>query len=249
MSNLEPLERIKIPSGEEVYVFNTCSSTMDVAWKLLEQGQLKERDSVLALTQEKGRGQWQRNWISPKGNLYVSMVLGEIRRWENLSSLFLGFLVRLSLQKMSVDIKLKWPNDLVFKEKKVGGILLEEKRQKLIAGIGINLKYTPFLGEQRCFPAGDLREVVGEVNVLSFWLALKRNLLFYLKQLGFLSAEELVQRLNECLAFKGRKVILEDGESKIEGTILGINHLGELLLLSKGKIRSFYSGSIIAFLD
>jgi BirA family biotin operon repressor/biotin-[acetyl-CoA-carboxylase] ligase len=244
MDNLVADKIKKLSTGQRIYVFQECSSTMEVGWHLLGKGELKELDSVLALRQFAGRGQWRRKWVSPPGNLYVSILFSALRKWEQLSSLFLGFLVQQSLANMGFFLSLKWPNDLIYKEKKVGGILLEERKDKLLAGIGLNLKQAPQL-EERIFPAGSLE--LPEVDVLEFWLKLKQHLLNLASTYFFEDSQVLIDRINQVLAFQGRKVVIEDGETRAEGILTGLGPKGELLVLEKGRIKTFFNGSVVAF--
>ena len=94
--------------------------------------------------QTKGRGRQGKEWSSPPGNISFSIAYLEDSS-EIPISLIAGVISKLAISKaLNVDeIKLKWPNDLIYKNKKIGGILVEKEIKgiyyKTIVGIGINL--------------------------------------------------------------------------------------------------------------
>jgi BirA family biotin operon repressor/biotin-[acetyl-CoA-carboxylase] ligase len=105
---------------------------------------------IIAGRQLSGKGRSGRIWESlSHGNLYVSFVLPPIDVNKLLPlNIVTGFAVADSLNDI-LNVKLKWPNDLVIKNKKLGGILLEtkftgNKLEKIVVGIGINVNQTSF---------------------------------------------------------------------------------------------------------
>ena len=99
----------------KVYHFPKVNSTFDKAKKL------EINSVVIADIQLKGKGRFKRNWSSQKGGIYLSIVL------ENLNPQYLTFIAAISAQKAIKDIYnlntiIKWPNDLLYKKKKLCGI-------------------------------------------------------------------------------------------------------------------------------
>ena len=140
------MERLK--NGCRILVYDTCGSTMDLMHDLARQGNAGPFDSVLAKIQTRGRGRMHKEWIAPEGNLNASMLFPEdlFRNSafsENLMPLLAGYAVTEVLSLKGVDTSIKWPNDIVFAEKKLGGILVEKKKEGVILGIGINIKTLP----------------------------------------------------------------------------------------------------------
>lgn len=125
--------------GRKIYRFETLSSTNDKAKELVE-----EKDVygivVVAKKQTRGRGQFERVWVSPKGGLYLSIILKPRLAVKDFSqiTLWAGRVLQKSLNKI-LKVDLKEPNDILVKEKKLAGILAEAKREKVILGIGINV--------------------------------------------------------------------------------------------------------------
>jgi len=129
--------------------FDRVTSTNDVAIKLIKKNIIKN-NIIIAKTQTKGKGTMGKKWISRKGNIFVSIFFDvtstkiKIEEFTILNS----YLIKNILKKYSnSEIKIKWPNDLLIKKKKVCGILqevLEHKRKKyLVVGIGINTFFAP----------------------------------------------------------------------------------------------------------
>jgi BirA family biotin operon repressor/biotin-[acetyl-CoA-carboxylase] ligase len=93
---------------------------------------------IVADSMKSGRGRFKRRWIAPKGGLWFSIILQPKRNPFEYT-----FIACLSvLQSIQIG-EIKWPNDIIYKNKKVCGILSEMisdvDRQKLILGIGINV--------------------------------------------------------------------------------------------------------------
>jgi BirA family biotin operon repressor/biotin-[acetyl-CoA-carboxylase] ligase len=142
------MEIEQLKSGRRIFVYDTCGSTMDLMYELVRGKTADPYDSVLSKIQTRGRGQMQKEWIAPEGNLNASMLfpkdLFRKNGWpENLMPLLAGYAVTEVLALCGVDTKIKWPNDIVFMEKKLGGILVEKKSQGYILGVGINIKTRP----------------------------------------------------------------------------------------------------------
>ncbi len=128
---------------------------------------------VVADHQTAGRGRMDRRWEAPPGTaLLVSFVLEP----RPLLSLALGVA---AAQACGPDVRLKWPNDLLLEDRKLGGILVETTPQKAVCGIGINLTWAPegaaMLGTPRDELLGRLRDEVAawtgapDVAVLGRW--------------------------------------------------------------------------------
>lgn len=117
---------------------------------------------VTADHQTGGRGRHGRIWESVKGNLYLSVVLPDFKDKNPYLAFVIGVAVADALSEFGV--RLKWPNDVLLEGKKIGGILLEQAPDKLIAGIGVNVVGHP-LG-QMAYPVGDLGGRVSKLRVM-----------------------------------------------------------------------------------
>jgi len=123
----------KIISGEKVYFFDEVDSTMSIANEFIKEG---KKGIIVASIQKQGKGRYGRKWISEKGGLYFSII-------EDLDCEFLSEIATVSLietlMEFGINCKIKFPNDIIYRSKKISGILIEKKGNKYILGIGVNI--------------------------------------------------------------------------------------------------------------
>ena len=124
------------------YFYQKIDSTNEEAKRLL-----RKRKSppfyIVAEEQTQGKGQQGRKWISQKGGLYISIVLGE--EYDIHTALLSATLsVQKLLSSYVSDIKIRFPNDLITKNKKIAGILIEKGNNFTIFGIGVNVNQKIF---------------------------------------------------------------------------------------------------------
>lgn len=128
--------------------FPEVESTNELAFKLIKENRAFNNFIITADSQTKGRGRQDRNWISPVGNLYLSLILQfednkRITDYSFLTACAIGE----TLRSYQIETKYKWPNDIILNEKKLAGILLQcEKINNvfnLIIGVGLNLTSSP----------------------------------------------------------------------------------------------------------
>ena len=225
----------------DIRYFESVGSTMDIARDEAASG-AAEGLVIQAGEQVSGRGRRGNQWISPKGNLYQSILLRPERpraEWGQLS-----FVIAVALLKSLEEIKchetinLKWPNDVLVQEKKISGILLEAGDGYIIPGIGVNIEHAP---EDRS-KISDF----SNISVDGF-----RDL--FLDQIGryydLWQAEGFAQIRDLWLshAYKMDQVIQARLPNVIyEGVFKGIDAQGNLLLQEKdGSLRTVHSGEIL----
>ncbi len=113
--------------GEKVYYFEKVTSTMDIARKLAEKGE-PEGSVVIAEKQVAGRGRFRRKWYSPAGGIFFSLILRPGILPEEVGKINLLAAVSLAetLKELyALPAKIKWPNDVLVRGKKISGILIE----------------------------------------------------------------------------------------------------------------------------
>ena len=140
--SVKPAQTTSLPFS--LHLFDTLPSTNQKLWQLLEQG-AKPGTVVIATEQTAGQGQWGRQWSSPTGGLYLSMALAPNLPAQQSHELTLSSAwgIATTLRDRGIPVSLKWPNDLILNQRKLGGILTQTKvRQGKIAlavvGVGIN---------------------------------------------------------------------------------------------------------------
>ena len=246
-----------------LFVLGTVTSTFDALWYLKKHVALPAWTGLLASAQMQGRGQMRRNWSSPRGNMYLSLLLPENPLFQHEgSAIVVGYMVAKALRSLGHDVYLKWPNDIVTADlRKVGGILLEERDGVVMAGIGINLACAPEPAELRnehCLPA-DVLSASGSIE--------KKNVESFLHQSPFLLCKELVNSLiveyiyalstmdfdavmleaNTLLALKDSRVqIVEEATHFTTGVCQGLAPSGALLVQGDdGLSHTITSGSVL----
>ncbi|QUS35507.1 biotin--[acetyl-CoA-carboxylase] ligase [Falsirhodobacter algicola] len=124
---------------------------------------------VVAEEQTAGRGRRGRNWVSPRGNFYGSLILEPDLPPERTA--LLSFAAALALRDACVAVtgmegifRLKWPNDVLLNGRKLSGILLERRHDRLAIGMGVNLIGAPPAEavETRALPPTSLLEETGQ---------------------------------------------------------------------------------------
>ncbi len=226
-------------TGRIVYIFGHSVSSLDVGWHLVERDCLSPWGSVLAASQWDGRGQLRRAWASPAGNIYATLRIpwppGEKALSKDLAAMATAYAIIRSFEQMGIKPELKWPNDLLLNGK-IGGILIEERRKILLAGIGINIAYAPdtvCTADQR---TARLSHLLPGKGPLSVWLELSQGIRScFTRELAGLNQDAVIARMDSVLAWKGKQVRIVDKENKssprgVPGRLLGLAPTGELRL-------------------
>ena len=114
--------------GQNVLYYPSVTSTNDIA---RQQALLKapEGTAVIADRQTTGRGRLKREWVSPQGNIAVTVVLYPARTNLAYLTMLAALAVLYTIEKATgLHCQLKWPNDVLINNKKVCGILLQSLR-------------------------------------------------------------------------------------------------------------------------
>ncbi|MDU1059510.1 MAG: bifunctional biotin--[acetyl-CoA-carboxylase] ligase/biotin operon repressor BirA [Leclercia adecarboxylata] len=215
--------------------------------------ELKSGDSCVAEYQQAGRGRRGRKWFSPFGaNLYLSMYwrLEQGPAAAIGLSLVIGIVLAEVLQSLGAeDVRVKWPNDLYLKDRKLAGILVELTGKtgdaaQIVMGAGINLV-------MRNVQADDINQ--GWINLQEAGIVIDRNVLAVqvinelCHSLRIFEQEGLtpfLPRWEKLDNFVHRPVKLIIGDKEIYGTSRGINEQGALLLEQDGVIKPWVGGEI-----
>jgi BirA family biotin operon repressor/biotin-[acetyl-CoA-carboxylase] ligase len=216
-------------------------------------GELSSGDACVAEYQQAGRGRRGRKWFSPFGsNLYLSMYwkLDQGPAAAMGLSLVIGIVMAEVLQRLGAeDVRVKWPNDLYLKDRKLAGILVELTGKtgdaaQLVIGAGINLRMRE--------PEADTINQ-GWINLQEAGVNIDRNELtaMLLKELraALLHFEKeglapFISRWRGLDNFLDRPVKLLIGDQEIHGIERGIDQQGALLLEQDGIIKPYIGGEI-----
>jgi len=233
-----------------ICVAGRCSSSLDLAWALMDEGEIRIWDSVLCLEQWAGRGQLRRAWVSPAGNIYAAWYWPALpAKWKPQSSILAGYIFARVLAELGAEIKIKWPNDLLFQGKKVGGVLVEEKKDKVVVGFGLNIVSSPdrmSLRDDTFVEAGDLSRVFGDSDPIMLWGKLVyKSYNWYMHILSHYTLGQFACAVTKLLAYFGQEVAVGWGKDIKYGQVVGVDMDGSLLLKNGQKLIRVSSGSII----
>ncbi|NCO84194.1 MAG: biotin--[acetyl-CoA-carboxylase] ligase [Nitrospirae bacterium CG22_combo_CG10-13_8_21_14_all_44_11] len=135
--------------GKEIIFHESLDSTNTLAMELAEKG-LPHGTVVIADRQLKGKGRLGRTWFSPpQGNIYMSVIVRPEIEPKDATLLTIMSAIscaRAIRNSTGLEVKIKWPNDLMVSERKLGGILTEMKSGQdriVFAVIGIGINVTP----------------------------------------------------------------------------------------------------------
>jgi BirA family biotin operon repressor/biotin-[acetyl-CoA-carboxylase] ligase len=238
-----------LPPGYRLIARDVVGSTNDEARALIAAGAAKGA-VVWAESQTAGRGRHGREWISPPGNLYCSVIIRPEVEPARLPEI--AFVAALATRDAVADVlppdipvELKWPNDVLVAGRKVAGILVEaeklpdEARTALIVGIGINIVSAP---RETSHPATCLSAVTRAPRVSRLLASLVATLDRRASQWarsGFVAIrDEWLRR-----AYKvGAQVAAANG---VTGAFAGIDETGALIIaLTNGERHRLVSGSV-----
>jgi BirA family biotin operon repressor/biotin-[acetyl-CoA-carboxylase] ligase len=149
----------------DILYFPKLDSTNNKALEFLESG-ADEGLVIVADHQTAGRGRFGRRWVSDLGNLFASITLRPNKPLQNLSeiafvaAIAIGTALKEYLNDTPINLKYKWPNDILINSQKVAGILIESYSSGIqnipegcIVGMGVNIVSHP---DFTVFPSNNL---------------------------------------------------------------------------------------------
>ncbi len=213
-------------------------STNNYAMRMVHEGMAHHGTAVFAHTQNGGKGQRGRQWISEaNNNLALSVVIEPIElsppQLFFLSKTIAVATCKLINKYVDGEAKIKWPNDIYWRDRKAAGILIENvlmgsQWKFAIAGIGINVNQTHF--KQLDSKAVSLKQITGKAF----------QPLTLAKELCVLTHEELSllhtnwqlvkDDYHTHLYKRNEKVKLKKGSRVFEATVIGVTDTGQLIV-------------------
>ncbi|WP_353238078.1 biotin--[acetyl-CoA-carboxylase] ligase [Limnohabitans sp.] len=200
-----------------------------------------EATLLVAERQTAGRGRQGRVWQSHAGDsltFSISLALSP-QDWSGLS-----LAVGLSLaESLHPDVRLKWPNDLWFEDRKLGGILVEAAsmggRSQVVVGVGLNIRPRPSEGLSTA-PAA-LSELLPDCSAADALARVASPLIQMLLAFETSGFGLLQKRFEDRDALKGRRVHTSDGQ---QGLALGVSRGGALRLQTELGVQDIHSAEI-----
>ncbi|MCV0411732.1 biotin--[acetyl-CoA-carboxylase] ligase [Nitrosarchaeum sp.] len=243
--------------GKHMYYFDSVDSTQNHAMKIASEA--IHGTMIIAEKQTNGKGRIGRKWISPKGGIWLSIILHPkfdmslITLFPIASALALSNAIEKTL---NIKSELKWPNDITINGKKVAGMLVDasiesNKIENMILGVGINynvevkqiekiLKDTP-----NFYGVASLSEYNNTIKpvllVQSFLLELEE----IFNQLNKGDVKKIIRDWTKKSSTIGQNIELITEDEKIKGKALKIDNDGALVISSNKKNKRITSGDII----
>lgn len=209
---------------------------------------------VLAEMQTAGRGRRGKKWVSPFAqNIYLSLLWHFDDATLNLSgvSLAVGVAVINALKQLGINgLQLKWPNDIYYNGRKLGGILLELRGEAggdcdMVVGLGLNVSMSEQAGsgiEQAWTAIDAIADEKYSRNMLV--AAILTELLSCMRLYSQQGLTPFLEAWQAEDMLKDKPVTLLLHEHRREGIARGVNEQGALLFESDGKIEPLYAGEL-----
>jgi BirA family biotin operon repressor/biotin-[acetyl-CoA-carboxylase] ligase len=219
--------------GREIYYYDSLNSTMETAALMAKKGAV-EGTVIITGEQRAGRGRMKRQWLSPKGNVALSLILKPQMEKLPYMIMIASMAVCKSIeQSTGLQTDIKWPNDILVKERKVSGILIQSNLKGMesvytIIGIGINVCLNPSEHKEISATATSLKYELGrEVSRLKLLRQLMVDLEhYYLEE----KTRTVYEEWRAKLATLGRNVEISIDGRVHRGTAESVDEDGSLLL-------------------
>jgi BirA family biotin operon repressor/biotin-[acetyl-CoA-carboxylase] ligase len=242
-----------VPSAK-VWHFESLPSTQSIMKDLAKKG-APEGSLVLGETQTAGRGRTARSWFSPPGKgLYFSLLLrphlppGHVQ----LLNLIAGVAVcRAIREEMSLSCNLKWPNDVLWENRKICGILSEaasdsDSIRYAVVGIGINVNtsredFSPEIREV----AISLREILGkDLSRKNLLLGTYKEFMKEYQIMTSQGAEAFLRSYRTFCSTLKRQISLTFQGATLHGWAEDVTEEGSLMVHTEGETKIFHSGDV-----
>jgi len=244
--------------GERVYYFDTIDSTQNFAIKIasnpIENGTL-----IISQKQTRGRGRFGRKWLSPHGGIWLSIVLqptfdiSVTTLFPIAASLALANAIEKTFQ---IDSKLKWPNDVTIKGKKVAGMLVDvsvesNKIEYLVLGVGINFQVNPKQLEKSLKKTENFYGIISLINKNENQspILLVQNFLNELENVIELLNQEkrkiIIKNWTKRSSSVGKNITISTHSGKINGKAIKLDDDGALVIKNNKNTQRILAGDLI----
>lgn len=237
---LQQLLSAKGQFPEVVLLKTTTTSTNDDMREIAQKG--ISTGLVCSEQQTQGRGQHQRTWSSPEGNIYLSTLIQSQTALDGRLALEIALNILQMPSLHSLNLQVKWPNDLYSPQGKWGGILVEPlSSNQAIVGVGINLN-TP--------PVENADQAITSLHMLSLHQIDRLTLIAELYTAIQQAAQwfehgsyNLAERFNHHAIWINQPVEFEHTQGKVQGIFQGISNDGAVLIRTD-HTQTFYQGRL-----
>ena len=242
---LEGIKSLLKKNKFDFHFLNEVDSTMSKIKNLSSENNI----CLMANKQNQGIGRRGTKWISPKGNVYISLLLKNILDVNNhfFNTAYTSNIICEVIEKIcKVETKIKWPNDIIINDKKICGIISEiynKNNQMLInTGFGINIISSPEVND---YETTFVNEYNMNINNITFVYNLMEE---YLLNLNLLknNSDIIMKKYKSRLKFLKENIKLKlDNNNIKEGILYDLNYDGSILFKSNSGYKNIYNASII----
>jgi BirA family transcriptional regulator, biotin operon repressor / biotin---[acetyl-CoA-carboxylase] ligase len=239
---VEILETSFVGMQKPVYYRHAILSTQKTAISLAAKNSNSHGIVIIAEQQKRGRGRKKGSWISPKGGIWLSVVLKPSMTISRIT--LLPFAVALAVidaikKNTHLDAKLRWPNDITISGKKVAGILIDigmesEKVNYAVVGVGINANIDSSAISshlESTIPVTSISDELGHnTNMLYLTKELLERLEHYYLKLESSGFRTIIQLWKKNSDIFGHEVTVVRNNKIIQGIAADVNKDGSLLL-------------------
>lgn len=241
--------------GNKIIHFDSLDSTNTMAKELADKGQ-DHGSLIIGEEQTSGKGRLGRSWVSPKyKGIWMSFILRpQINPMliARITQVGAAAVVR-SGEEMDLDFKVKWPNDIIFNNKKICGILTEMSSELnqinyVVLGIGINANLDPEdFDEELLVKASSIKMESGKVVDRKELVGRIINNFEKLYN-SFMEDEKGLDSISICRKKSiliGKEVRVIKGGKTTEAKVIDLNDDGELLVEKRnGQVEKLFSGEV-----
>jgi BirA family biotin operon repressor/biotin-[acetyl-CoA-carboxylase] ligase len=230
--------------GKDKIIYRlTTDSTQNLAILLAEKNPNSDGIVIIAGEQKSGRGRQNRKWLSPKGGIWLSVVLRP--RISASKITLLPFAAALAVcdtikKTTQLDAKLRWPNDVTISGKKVAGILIDismeaERINYAVVGIGINANVDSSSAISSYLEKGikvtSLSDELGhKTNILDLTKVILERLEYYYMELKRCAPNTIIEEWKKNSDILYQKVAVTQNNRTIQGIAADVNDDGSLLV-------------------
>ncbi len=229
--------------GKDKIIYRlTTDSTQNLAILLAEKNPNSDGIVIIAGEQKSGRGRQNRKWLSPKGGIWLSVVLrprissSKITLLPFAAALAVCYAIKITTQ---LDAKLRWPNDVTISGKKVAGILIDisteaERINYAVVGIGINANVdssaiSSYL--EKGIKVTSLSDELGQkTNILDLTKVILERLEYYYIKLKRYAPHKIIEEWKKNSDILYHKVAVMQDNRIIQGIAADVNDDGSLLV-------------------
>ena len=239
--------------GRDIVLLPETVSTNTVAMEMAANG-AREGTVVIAEEQTGGKGRLGRKWISPKGNLYLSVVLRPAIPMHKAPLITLMGAVAIASairEQCGIKAGIKWPNDILISGKKAAGLLTEmsaeqDRIRHIVIGIGVDVNMP--LEELPIDLRGVTTTLAAETGRMVDRSALLRRIMMELDhwyQVFLKQDAGVIKEWNRFNVTVGKRVVVAGAGEPMEGLAQGIDEEGRLLVRrDDGRTRTVAAGDV-----